>query len=146
MECPGAGLEYVKMPGPQKMETVVSGDAQVDKASDMPQPKVHLQDGVNMEQAGNQDNQEDKHNAETCHHMENQLTGCVYQGRRDIAEKVVEHIGPTEAEPKDVSPCGWRDSGNHRSRDPQPYRYTHVLSWWCYKVGVAHCCVAVIGH
>lgn len=32
-------------------------------------------------------------------------------------------------------PCGQRHSENHRSKDPQPYRYTHMLSWWCYNVG-----------
>ena len=69
---------------------------------------MHLQDGGKYEQIGNQDNQEGKHNTETCHHMENQLADTFTRAREshdcwNITEKVVDHIGPTEVELENVS-------------------------------------------
>lgn len=91
---------------------------------------MHLQGGGKDEQIGNQYNQEGKHDTETCHRVENQLTDTFIGAREghdcwDIAEEVVDHIGPTEVEPGNVSSV---DGGIQETTEVGAYRHagTHA--------------------
>ena len=97
---------------------------------------MHIQDGGKYEQIGNQYNQERKHDTETCHCVENQLTDKFIRAREghdgwDIAEKVVDHVGPTEVEPENVSSV---DGGSQETTEVEAY--SHASTPACCHGGV----------